>query len=205
MSELASIFASPNGDNFQDLMRKNFKKGVRSLTQISFNELETGHLELFNVAADTSRNLDVIPKYLSDFNIVGFDIEVYFGEIKKGRTPTLLIAGAGTVTEETMAWLAEQTGNDQADSWVELLVDTFERWPSSDSYRTIFESLQGDLVVYIFKDGELFVFSPNKELRTDNRLNLTASALAFSKAYPARQLYKVDVANTKLFPVLALD
>jgi hypothetical protein len=206
MSDIASIFASPNSDNFQDLMRKNFKKGVKTLTQVSFNELETGHLELYNVAADTSRNLDVIPKYLSDFNVVGFDIEVFFGEIKKDRTPTLVVAGAGWVTEQAMEFLAEISHNDQSGSWVELVVDALENIQSTgDDFKSILESLQGDLVLFIFKDGELFVFSSTKELRADNRLNLTATALAFSKAYPARTLYKVDVANSKLFPVLALD
>jgi len=203
MTNLSSIFASPNTDNFQDLMRKNFKKGVKSLTQVSFVELETGHYDLFNaVSTDNPKNLDVEPKYIKDFTIVGFDIEVYFGDSQKGKRPTLMVAGAGEVSPLTQQFLEDATQNSYAANWVEQLTEVLEKAQTTADVRSIYESLVGEFVVFVFKDGELFVFSSGKQLRTDNRMNLTATSLAFSRSLPERALIKIDPVSKKLYPIL---
>jgi len=184
-------------------MRKNFKKGVKTLTQVSFIELETGHFDLFNAWTDTSRNLDVNPKYLKDFNVIGFDIDVFFGSYAKNESPRLIVAGAGEIAEETIEYLKTATGSDE-ESWVGLLTDALEKDSSTEVFRSLFESFIGDFVVYIFKDGELFVYSQGKQLRSDNRLNISATALAFSKTNPERALIKIDPITKKLYPVLIL-
>lgn len=202
MNELSSIFASPHTDNFQDLMRKNFKRGNKTLTQVSFSKLETGHVEFYNAfTTDNPMNLDIVPKYIRDFNVVGFDCEVYIGKSEKGCGPTLIVMAAGSVSDRTLEFLQEYN-NSTDTGWAGLLCDAFEKRGPSDETRTIYESLIGNFVVYLFKDGELFVFSDGQQLRADNRLNISATALGFSKTYPQRTLIKIDVESEKLYPVM---
>lgn len=204
MNDLSSIFASPHTDNFQNLMRKNFKKGNKELTQISFVELETGHYDLHKIwSIDNPMNLDVEPKYIKDFNIVGFDIEVYTADHPGTEGPTLIVMGAGTVSDATLEFLQNYNDSDD-ESWVGQLCDALAQRGTTQEVLSIYESLVGDFVIFIFKDGELFVFSDGKQLRADNRLTISATALAFSTAYQQRSLFKIDPNTEKLYPVLTL-
>lgn len=198
MSKLSSIFASPNHQNFQDLMRKNYKKGVKSLTQLSFTELETGHYGFYKRYLNTEQyQLDVDPKNLKDFNIVGFDVEVSFTE-EPGKL-SLLIASAGDLNQDSVDYLRRNLQEEpENNDWTSLLVDEIA---ANDALETIFKNLHGNFTSYIFMNGELFVFSSERELRADNRLNMSNTSVAYSKVHPNRTLLKIDTKKKKLYPI----